>query len=151
MASTGNLELDGFIAKYSPNTAELTHALFARMRKRLPGAKVLAYDNYNALAIGFGTAETVGSIILSIAAYPRWVSLFFMWGTKLNDPHGLLEGKGNQIRSIPRIGVTTLDDPRVDALIAQAVANADPRYDPEARLGIVIKSISAKQRPRRPA
>jgi hypothetical protein len=151
MASTGNLELDGFIAKYSPDIADLTHALLARMRKRLPGAKVLAYDNYNALAIGFATAETVGSVMLSIAGYPRWVSLFFMWGTRLNDPHGLLVGTGRQIRSIPRIGVATLDDPRVDALIAQAVANADPAYDPDASLGIVIKSISAKQRPRRPA
>jgi hypothetical protein len=151
MASTGNSELDGFIAKYSPEIANLTHSLVARMRKRLPGATVLAYDNYNALAIGFSTAETVSSVILSIAAYPRWVSLFFMWGTRLDDPHGLLEGKGRQIRSISKIAVSTLDDPRIDAFIAQAVISADPPYRPEAPPRIVIKSISAKQRSRRPS
>ena len=51
MGSTGNAELDGFIAKYTPEIAALTHALIARMRARIPGATLLAYYNYNALAV----------------------------------------------------------------------------------------------------
>lgn len=150
MATSGNAELDGFIAKYTPEVAALTHALFARMRARLPSATVLAYDNYNALAIGFGSGDKVGQLILSIAAYPRWVTLFFAQGVKLTDPDRLLEGSGSQIRSVRMPSPETLDDPRIEALIGDAVAKAERPLDPGATGKIIIKSISAKQRPRRP-
>ncbi len=150
MPTTGNKGLDGFIAKYTPEIAELTHALFAKMRARLPGATVPVYDNYNALAIGFWSNGKMASAIFSLAAYPRWVTLFFLRGVGLDDPHGLLEGKGTVIRSIAKITPERLDDPRVAALIAQSLARCDSPYDPSAKGEIIIKSISAKQRPRRP-
>ena len=149
--SSGNPELDGFIAKYAADIAEQTHVSIAKMRARLPSAKLLVYDNYNALAVGFATAEKVGSVILSITAYPRWVSLFFWRGAELPDPHGLLEGQGSQIRSVRLSSAETLDDQRVEALIVAAVASAEPPLDPVAVGTIIIKSISAKQKPRRPA
>jgi hypothetical protein len=43
-----------FIAKFDPTVAKLTRGARAKMRKRLPTAVELVYDNYNALAIGFG-------------------------------------------------------------------------------------------------
>ncbi len=43
-----------------------------------------------------------------------------------------------------------LDDPRVDALIAEALAQAEPPIDPGAPQRLIVKSVSAKQRPRRP-
>ena len=46
-----------FIAKYTPEVAVVAHAALANMRMRLPGALELVYDNYNALAIGFGPTE----------------------------------------------------------------------------------------------
>jgi hypothetical protein len=39
----------------------------------------------------------------------------------------------------------------VRALIAHAIERASKPFDPTARSRIVIKSISAKQRPRRPS
>ena len=150
MATTGSPELDGFIARYTPEIAAQAHAAIAKMQVRLPSATVLVYDNYNALAVAFAADEKVGDVILSITVYPRWVTLFFMWGTKLDDPHNLLEGGGNQIRSVRLTGPDMLDDPRVAALIADAVAKADPPIDRHATGKIIIKSISAKQRPRRP-
>lgn len=148
--TTGNLELDGFIARYTPEIAAQIHAALARMRARLPGATLLVYDNYNALAIGFATSDKVGDIILSITAYPRWVTLFFLWGVRLDDPHALLEGTGNQVRSVRLAGPETLDDPRVEALIADAERKADRPFDLTAKAEIIIKSVSARQRPRRP-
>lgn len=143
-------QLDGFIDKYAPEVAADARALLARLTTRIPGAQILVYDNYNALAIGFGAGERVRDIVLSIALYPRWINLFFMYGTALDDPHGLLAGAGGQIRHVPKVTEASLDDPRVDALIAQALDFAEPPIDPGAPQRLIVKSVSARQRPRRP-
>lgn len=144
-------QLDGFIDKFTPDVAALARACLVRMIDRLPGATIPVYDNYNALAIGFGASDRVKDVILSLAVMPRWVDLYFMWGTRLTDPGGLLTGGGNQGRHVKIHDAAMLDDPRIEALIAEAMAIADRPIDPAAAGGIVIKSISAKQRPRRPA
>jgi hypothetical protein len=122
------------------------------MRARLPGAQELVYDNYNALAIGFGPTDRASEAIFSIALFPRWVSLFFLQsGTCLRDPAGLLEGGGNQVRHIKLRTPNLLDDPAVEDLIAQSLEIAPAPIDPAQPRRLIIKSISAKQRPRRPA
>jgi hypothetical protein len=143
-------QLDGFIDRYSPEVAADARSLLARLRRRLPGARILVYDNYNALAIGFGASEKVRDILLSVALYPRWINLFFMYGTALDDPHGLLEGAGSRIRHVPKVTGASLDDPRIDALIAQALEFAELPLDPAAPQRLIVKSVSPKQRPRRP-
>ena len=50
-------QLAGFLAKFTPEVAAQAEAILNRMRKRLPTALELVYDNYNALAIGFGPSE----------------------------------------------------------------------------------------------
>jgi hypothetical protein len=143
-------QLDGFIDKYAPDVAANARALLARLKARLPGAHILVYDNYNALAIGFGAGEKVRDIMLSIALYPRWINLFFMYGKALDDPHGLLQGAGSQVRHVPKVTEASLDDPRVDALIALALDRAEPPIDPAAPQRLIVKSVSPNQRPRRP-
>lgn len=142
-------QLDGFLDKFSPDVAAEARTALAHMTARLPGATRLVYDNYNALAIGFGATDKAGGIILSIAVYPRWVSLFLMRGAELPDPHGLLQGSGGTIRHIRLAGPATLADPRVDALITAGVMGAAPPIDPDGPAPLIIKSVSAKQRPRR--
>ena len=144
-------QLDSFIDKYTPEMAALTRALFARMKARLPGAAILVYDNYNALAIGFAAGDRVKDVVLSIAIYPRWANLFFMQGRWLDDPHGLLKGSGNQVRHVPAVTSASFDDPRLDALIEEALDKADRAIDPAGEQVLIIKSVSAKQRPRRPS
>ena len=70
----------------------MTNAVLKKMRKRYPTAQVLVYDNYNALAIGFGPSEKAGEAIFSIAVYPKWVSLFFLQAKGVPDPEELLKG-----------------------------------------------------------
>jgi hypothetical protein len=142
--------LAGFIAKYTPEIGALAHAALAKLRKRLPGAIELVYDNYNALAIGFSPTERVSDVICSITLYPRWVSLFFMYGAALPDPGGLLKGSGKQVRHLVLESAAMLDRPGVRALIAAAVNSAATPLDRAQPRRLVIKSISAKQRPRRP-
>jgi hypothetical protein len=143
-------ELAGFIAKYTPAIAAQAHAVLAKMRARLPGAVELVYDNYNFLVVGFGPGERASEAAFSIALAPRWINLFFFAGDKLNDPQKLLRGTGKLVRNIRLTDPEMLDDPAVQALMTQALKLAPKPIDPEQPGRIVIKSISAKQRPRRP-
>ena len=147
---TPRRELDTFIDRYTPEIASKGRAILAKMRKRLPGAVELVYDNYNALAIGFAPGEKMSETVLSIVLYPRWVSMFFFVGSQLKDPRKLLKGSGSLVRHVVLETPEMLDDPSVEALIAQVV-RLSPPIDKKAKNRIVIKSISANQRPRRPS
>ena len=136
------IQLDAFLDKYTPAVAMLARACLAKMRARLPGAVQLVYDNYNALAIGFGPSERASQAIFSIALYPRWVTLFFLQGAGLPDPRRLLKGSGKVVRHIVLASAADLDLPAI---------RAEAGIDPAAPGSLVIRSISARQRPRRPA
>ena len=147
---TARQELDSFIAKFSPEVAGVARKAFSWMRKRFPRSTVLVYDNYNALAIGFGPTERASDAVFSIALFPRWVDLFFLQGARLPDPHKLLQGSGKQARSIRLENMQVLDNPKLIELIDAEAARLG--LEPGEGSGkIVIKSISAKQRPRRAA
>jgi hypothetical protein len=145
-------QLDSFISKFTPEIAALTVAVLAKMRERLPHAIQLVYDNYNALAIGFGPSERASEGIFSIAVFPRQVNLCFLQGgvSELFDPNGLLHGSGSLNRYVPLNGAATLDDPAVRNLMEQAAAAAKVPFNESTTGYLVIKSVSAKQRPRRP-
>jgi hypothetical protein len=149
-AESPKAQLEGFVGKYSPPLAKQIRVILAKMRKRLPGALELVYDNYNALAIGFSPTDRTGDVVFSIACYPRWASLFFFVGATLDDPHKLLKGSGSRVRHIVLQTAGILDDPDVKTLMAQALKKAKVPFDSKQRNRIVIKSISKKQRPRRP-
>jgi hypothetical protein len=121
------------------------------MRKQLPTAVELVYDNYNALAIGFGPTERTSDAVISVAVYARGVNLYFIHGASLADPHGLLEGNGKQGRFLRLTSADQIDDPRVAALIETAVAHARVPMAPTGRGHTVVKMVAAKQMPRRPS
>jgi hypothetical protein len=150
--ASAKAELDGFLAKFTPEIAKTAKGVLAAMRKICPGAIELVYDNYNALAIGFATGERVRDVWFSIAVYPKWASIFFFKTLPLKDPDRLLMGSGSTTRHIVLAeGARTLAAKPVRALIGQALTKADRPFRSGARGRIVIKSVSAKQRPRRPA
>jgi hypothetical protein len=138
-----------FLSKYDPAIAKVAKAAVARMRKYLPGAVELIYDNYNALVMGFGPTERASEAIVSIALYPRWVTLFFLQGARLADPARRLKGAGTRVRHIVVSDLKVLDEPAVRALIRQAIATAPRPIDVKGRRRMVVRAVSAKQRPRR--
>jgi len=149
---TPKAQLDSFLAKFTPPMAKSAKGVLAAMRKLCPGAIELVYDNYNALAVGFATGERVRDVWFSIAVYPNWVSLFFFKTLPLKDPGKLLKGAGKTTRHIVLTdGAATLAAKGVQDLIAQALDKAGQPFKSGARGRIVIKSVSAKQRPRRAA
>jgi hypothetical protein len=144
-------QLDIFLDKFTPEVAAQARTALRKMRARLPGAIELVYDNYNALAIGFSPTDRTSDAIFSIALFPRWVSLFFLInGTHLHDPDCYLEGSGKQARHIKLDNGAMIDDPGVQDLIAQALELSEKKIDPSQPRRLIIKSISAAQRPRRP-
>ena len=143
-------QLDGFIDKFTPEVALLTRKLLDKMKARVPGATIMVYDNYNALAIGFGPSDRAGKAVLSLAVMPRWVTLCFLFGAGLPDPHRLLNGSGSRVRHVRLHAAEDFDDPRVQDLLAAAFDRSEPPINPTREQQLIIKSISGKQRPRRP-
>jgi hypothetical protein len=148
---TAARQLAGFIARFDPKIAKLVRDARMRLRRRFPTAVELVYDNYNALAIGLGPTERASDAFVSLVVYARGVSLYFIQGARLADPKGLLEGKGNQGRFIRLEDPATVDKPAVVALLRAATKLAKTPLPKNGRGYTVIKSVSARQRPRRPA
>jgi hypothetical protein len=143
-------QLDGFLAAFTPEVEALARAVLEKMRARLPNAVEMVYDNYNALVCGFGPTEKVSHAIFSIAIYPKYLNLFFLQGAELPDPKGLLQGEGNVVRFIRIDDAKTLDRADVKAMMALALKMAEVPMDKKAEYRLVIKSVSPKQRSRRP-
>ena len=147
-ASTSK-QLAAFIAKFDPRVAKLIRACRAEMRKLLPTAIELVYDNYNFFVIGYASTERASDAILSIAAAANGVGLAFIHGASLPDPQKLLLGSGNQNRFIRLPTLEPLRSPEVLKLIRAAIAQAKTSLPATGGGYTVIKSISTKQRPRR--
>lgn len=144
-------QIDGFIAKYTPEVEREARLARAALRKWMPAAVELVYDNYQFLVFGFGPSERAGEAVLSLALTPRWVTLCFLQGARLDDPAGLLRGSGSTVRSIRLLeGAAQLREPGVEALIGQALARAKVPIPQGGDGYTIVRSVSAKQRPRRP-
>jgi hypothetical protein len=141
-------QLKGFIAKFDPAHQTLIRAVRKILRRRFPAAYELAYDNYNFFVIGYGPTERPSECIVSLVAGANGVGLCFIHGASLRDPRKILRGSGNQTRSIHLESADVLARPEVEALIAAAIAHGK-KPQAGARGKLVIRSISAKQRPRR--
>jgi hypothetical protein len=142
-------QVASFIAKFDPPIAKLTRSARSVLRKRFPTAIELVYDNYNALAIGYSSTERTSDVLFSLAVYARGVNLYFMYGRSLPDPDKLLQGSGSQGAFVRLDALSVLDNPGVKALIAASVKQAEPPLPARGRGYTIVKSVSAKQRPRR--
>jgi hypothetical protein len=144
-------EIAGFLAKYTPEIVAFATDARKRMRKDVPGGIEFVYDNYNALVFGYGPSERPSEAVLSLALMPRWVTLCFLKGAKLHDPKKMLKGAGNIVRNIRLTAASDLEDPDVHGFVTDAIAAATPSFSGSGAPRTIVKSVSAKQRPRRPA
>ena len=138
-----------FIGKFDPKDQRLIRSVRAAVRKRLPTANELVYDNYNFFVIGYSPRERPADAIVSIAARANGVGLCFVQGAALPDPHQLLLGSGSQTRFIRLESAGVLGRPAVEALMAAAIRRSRTPLPATGRGRLIIRSVSAKQRPRR--
>ena len=142
-------EIDAFIRKFEPKVGKVIVACRAELRRLLPSAIELVYDNYNFFVIGYATSERASDTIVSLATAANGVGLSFYYGATLSDPNKLLLGSGKQNRFIRLPNVEPLKSPDVLALVQSAVKQAKNPLQSQGGGYTVIKSVSAKQRPRR--
>jgi Domain of unknown function (DU1801) len=142
-------QLASFIRKFSAADQRLIRAVRRALRQRFPTANELVYDNYNFFVIGYSPTERPSDAIISIAARANGVGLCFVQGAKLPDPGKVLLGSGNQTRFIRLESAQILDRPEVKELLAAAVTRARTPLPAASRGKLIIRSVSAKQRPRR--
>jgi hypothetical protein len=140
-------QLRSFVAKFTPEHQSLIRATRRWLRKRLPAANELVYDNYNFFVIGYSPTQRPSDAVLSIAASSNGVSLCFVRGKGLPDPHKLLKGAGNQTRSVHLDSVSSLAHHGLVSLIDEAVGRTRAPFM-ETRGSLTIRAVSAKQRPR---
>ena len=149
MAGDAAAQLESFIDKFDPKQQTLIRAARRALRTRFPTATELVYDNYNFFVIGYSPSERPSDSIVSLTAAASGVGLCFIYGAKLPDPKKLLRGAGNQTRFIRLDTASVLKRPEVEELLQAAVDRAKTPLPATGRGKLVIRSISAKQRPRR--
>ena len=148
-AADAEKQLKAFIGKFDAKDQQRLRAVRAAIRKRLPTAKELVWDSYNFLLIGYSPTERPSDSIVSIAARADGVGLCFIRGAALPDPAKLLLGSGNQTRFIRLESAAVLARPEVESLLAAAIARARTPFPATGRGKLLIRSVSARQRPRR--
>jgi hypothetical protein len=149
VGASGEDQLESFIDKFDAKNAALIRSVRKTLRKRLPTANELVYDNYNFFVIGYCSTERPSDCLVSLAAAANGVGLSFYYGASLPDPLKLLLGSGSQNRFIRIESAATLAHPGVEELIAAAIAQAERPLPARGRGKLVIRSISKKQKPRR--
>jgi hypothetical protein len=148
-AASVESQLRAFIEKFGPEDQRLIRAVRSAVRKRLPTANELVWDNYNFLVIGYSPTERPTDSIVSIAARANGVGLCFIHGAGLPDPKKLLLGSGKQTRFIRLESASRLAHSDVEALMLAAIGRAKTPLPATGGGRLIIRSVAVKQRPRR--
>jgi hypothetical protein len=140
-------QVAGFIAKFTPEMQKQIRAARRAMRQRLPTAVELVYDSF--LVMAFSPTERPWETVCSLAADKNGISLCFLRGKMLTDPHKILRSRGKQAREVRLEDAGTLQRPEIEALLKAAVGQSETRFPESGRGKTVIRPVSAKQRARR--
>ena len=149
--SAAEKQLAGFVGKFSPPNQRLIRSVRRALRRRFPTAHELVYDNYNFFVIGYCSTERPSDCLISLAADANGLGVCFTHGAKLPDPKKILSGAGKQTRFLRLESAGVLARPEVEALLRAAVEEAKVPFPATGQRQLIIRSVSAKQRPRRKA
>ena len=141
-------QLQSFIDKFDPENQALIRSVRKALRKRFPGANELVYDNYNFFVIGFSPTERPTDAIASLACNANGAGLAFpLLRDQTAGSAQIAAGIRKQQPVIHLESAATLARPEVAELINAAIAICKPL--PGGRGRVIIRAVSAKQRPRR--
>ena len=143
------LQLRKFIEKFEPKHQRLIRSVRRALRRRFPTMHELVYDNYNFFVIGYCPTERPSDCLFSVAAASNGVGVCFAHGARLSDPKKILVGSGKQTRFLRVDTVAVLDRPEVKELFRAAETQAKVPTPTTGRGHLIIRSVSARQRPRR--
>jgi|SRR6185312_1599320 len=149
MAKEDTQDLIKFLKPFPDNVKEMTLWLREFVWDFYPDCNELIYDNYNALAIGFGPTEKAGDVFCSLAVYSRHVNFGFNRGSEIGDPAKILNGKGSLYRHITIKEKKDFPKAEIKRLLKEAYANSVARLKDERQIvkgQTITKSVSAVQR-----
>jgi hypothetical protein len=120
-------------------------SLFTDLRQYIldlyPDANELVYHTH-ALTAVFSISDKLSDAFCMIPIYAKHLNLGFNKGTLLKDPHALLTGTGNLIRHIDVQSPKDYRNPKVRALINEAIDFAIRDMDkPAKKQGQTISKI----------
>ncbi len=148
MGKEHNKDLLKFLSVFPEDVQERALWLRDFVWDLYPNCNELIYDNYSALAFGWGLSDRLGDVFCSIAVY-RSINFGFNRGHEIADPEKKLLGNGNVYRYIKVNDVKEFPKKYIKQLLKEAHANAVVRQKPgkEVHKGeTIVKSISAKKR-----
>jgi hypothetical protein len=122
--------------------------LFTDLREYIlalyPDSNELVYHTH-ALTAVFSISDKLSDAFCMLPIYTNHLNLGFNKGTLLKDPNKLLTGTGNLIRHVDVKKTSDYRNPKVKALIQEAIdfANKD-MYKPTKSIGQTISKIKKK-------
>lgn len=110
-----------FLKPYDRSIQDLALSLRSLVLEEMAPCCENIYDAYSAVAIGYGWSDRMRDGVFHIAVYTNHVNLGFNFGASLDDPLGILEGRGNQIRHITIKTPAELARPEIRAYVRRAL------------------------------
>jgi hypothetical protein len=136
-----------FLDLKKPDLIELYSDLRAYILELYPNCNELVYHTH-ALTSVFSISEKLSDAFCMLPIYSNHLNLGFNKGTLLKDPNKLLTGTGNLIRHIDVKKTTDYRNPKVKALLQEAIDFAIKDLDKPTKS--ISKTISKIKKNRKP-
>jgi hypothetical protein len=111
-------QVDEFLAGSDPNVAAMTRAVRVKLLEVFPDAIETAEGGE--LGLGFDRGYT--GLVFTVSPQRGYVNIGVARGAALDDPAGLMEGRGRVHRHVKIRDAEQLDDTDLDDLLHRAVA-----------------------------
>ena len=115
----GNGTFEDVIAEAPPQMQEIARALRVLLADIMPGITEVPWGQQKIAGYGVGEKK-LSEHFAYIAPYKKHVNLGFMYGADLDDPGGLLEGKGKELRHIKIRSLEDIEKPAIRKLLEDA-------------------------------
>ena len=114
-------DFEKLLSKYSPEIRALAKKMRALVLQVFPDASEKTYWGWG--NTWYGTTAKTSDAVFSISPLKAYVQLYFLRGTELSDPDGLLEGTGKKLRHINIRDAGELKRPALLRLMKRAVGH----------------------------
>jgi len=144
-------ELLEFLRRYEPDIQGVALGLRTVVLDEMAPCHEYIFAMRHTVMLLYGpTDRVVEDCICMIAVHRTHVNLQFTQGTELDDPFGLLQGKGKRMRHIKVKSLPDLDRPEIRAYVRQARTQAGLTRPRQRRAGDVMTRVKAKRSLSRP-
>lgn len=120
-------DLNLMLGQYDAGIRELAMQTCEFIARAIPKAEQKVYAGWR--TIGFSLAGTMASQFCAVGPQQKYVNIYLMRGTELDDPKALLEGSGKKMRHVKIKDAKELKNAALKTLIKDAakLAQATPK------------------------